>query len=70
MKLTMTATIEAHKLNKRTLARVNTFPVTIPYGSTLDDVKEMGEVTQFSYLGELYDCATDRLTAASRPLDR
>jgi hypothetical protein len=68
MKLTLTATIEARKLNKRTLAALNTFPVTIPYGSTLENIKDLGKVTQFSYLGEPYDCETDRLAAASRPL--
>jgi len=68
MKLTVTATIEARKLNKRTLAAVNTYPVTIPYGSTLENIKEAGDETQFFYLGDLYDCPTDRLKAASRPL--
>ncbi len=68
MKLTLTSTIEARRLNKRTLAAVNTFPVTIPYGSTIENIKEAGEVTQFTYLGELYDCPTDRLKTSSRPI--
>jgi hypothetical protein len=68
MKLTLTATIEGRKLNQRTLIPMRTFPVTIPYGSTLENIKETGEATQFTYLGDLYDCPTDRLKAASRPL--
>jgi hypothetical protein len=68
MKLTLTATIEVRKLNQRTLTPLRTFPVTIPYGSTIEQIKETGEATQISYLGDLYDCPTDRLKAASRPL--
>jgi hypothetical protein len=68
MKLTLTATIEGRKLNQRTLTPLRTFPVTIPYGSTIENIKEAGEETQFSYLGDLYDCPTDRLKASSRPL--
>lgn len=68
MKLTLTATIEGRKLNQRTLIPLRTFSVTIPYGSTLENIKEMGDATQFSYLRDRYDCPTDRLKAASRPL--
>jgi hypothetical protein len=37
MKLTLTATIEGRRLNQRTMIPIRTFPVTIPYGSTLEN---------------------------------
>jgi hypothetical protein len=69
LKLEVTKTIEARTLNKRTRQMLAQPPVTLPYGAILSDVVENRDVMEFSYLGELYNCKSEVLRAASHSLD-
>lgn len=64
MKAELTKTIEARKLNKRTMRPLNTQWSTIPYGALLDRITRDGDVAQFDYLGEPYECAHETLMSA------
>lgn len=68
-KLEVTKTIEARTLNKRTRQMLAQPPVTLPYGAILSEVVENRDVIEFSYMGELYNCKTEVLRAASHSLD-
>lgn len=68
-KLEVTKTIEARMVNKRNRQVLSQPPVTLPYGAILTDIVENRDVLEFQYLGELYNCKTDVLRAASRSLD-
>lgn len=68
-KLEVTKTIEARMLNKRNRQVLAQPPVTLPYGAILSDTVENRDVIEFQYLGELYNCKTEVLRSASRPLD-
>src|SRR4051812_9671795 len=67
-KLEVTKTIEARILNKRNRQMLSEPPVTLPYGAILSDVVENRDVIEFSYMGELYNCKTEVLRAASHPI--
>jgi hypothetical protein len=69
LKLEVTKTIEARTLNKRTRQMLAQPPVTLPYGAILSDVVENRDVMEFSYMGELYNCKSEVLRAASHSLD-
>lgn len=62
-KYELTKTIEAIKLNKRTLRPLGTDHFTIPYGSILSEVTEDRDRRRFVYLGEYYEA--DELVIAS-----
>jgi hypothetical protein len=68
-KLEVTKSIEARMLNKRNRQTLAQPPVTIPFGAILSDVVEARDVIEFNYLGELYNCKTEVLRAASHSLD-
>jgi hypothetical protein len=68
-KAELTKTIEAFKLNKRTMRPMNNDSHTIPFGAIIDHVKEDGEHTQFHYLGEPYQGKADTLSHAIKKLD-
>ena len=55
-KYELTKTIEAIKLNKRTLRPLGPDKFTIPYGSVISDVTEERDRRKFFYLGEPYEC--------------
>jgi hypothetical protein len=55
-KFELTKTIEAVKLNKRTMRVLSDDRYTIPYGSVLNDVTKEGDNRRFFYLGEPYEC--------------
>ena len=68
-KLEVTKTIEVRMLNKRNRQVLSQPPVTLPYGAILTDIVENRDALEFQYLGELYNCKTEVLRAASRSLD-
>ena len=65
----LTKTIEAKRLNRRTMRPISTDSFTIPYGAILDLIKEDGDQMQFMYLGEPYQSKADTVTHAIKPLD-
>lgn len=54
MKLTLNKSIEAKRLNKRTLAPLIGPEVTIPYGGILESAGTDGDFEHFRYMGDLY----------------
>jgi hypothetical protein len=66
-KFELTKSIEARKLNPRTMVPVNEW-ITIPFGGIIDNLSDQGDVKQFSYLGEYYQYPSEDLKAASRPI--
>ena len=68
-KVELTKTIEAVKLNKRTMRPVSSDPHTVPYGAILDNLKEDGDQMQFFYLGEPYESKAETVTHAIKRLD-
>jgi hypothetical protein len=56
-KFELTKTIEAVKLNKRTMRVLGPQTYTIPYGSMITDVTPDRDNRRFFYLGEPYECS-------------
>jgi hypothetical protein len=69
LKLEITKTIEARRLNKRTGQTTSEPPVTIPFGAILSNVVENRDVMEFEYLSERYNCKAEVLRSASHALD-
>lgn len=67
-KFELTKSIEAVKLNPRTLRPVSDLKHTIPYGAVLEKLTPDGKMQQFQYLGEPYECPEGDLTTAIREL--
>lgn len=59
-------TIEARKLNKRTMRPISSELVTIPYGAIVSQLKEEDRRLQFTYMGEAYDTELARANSALR----
>jgi hypothetical protein len=68
-KAELTKTIEARRLNRRTMRPISNDPFSIPYGAILDQLQENGDQMQFFYLGEPYESKADTVTLAIKPLD-
>jgi hypothetical protein len=66
-KFEVTKSIEARKLNPRTMVPLNEYH-TIPFGAIIDNLLEDRDMPQFSYLGEHYQYPHEDLKAASRPI--
>jgi hypothetical protein len=66
-KFELTKSIEARKLNPRTMVPLNDWQ-TIPFGAIIDNVVDKGDVEDFSYLGEFYQYSKADLKASSRPI--
>jgi hypothetical protein len=66
-KFELTKSIEARKLNPRTMVPLNEYH-TIPFGGIIDNLGENRDVEQFSYLGEYYQYPREDLKAASKPI--
>jgi hypothetical protein len=64
MKAELTKTIEARKLNKRTMRPLDNQWSTIPYGAPIENIERDGDEAQFQYLGEPYECAHEILMSA------
>jgi hypothetical protein len=67
-KFTLTKTIEARKLNKRTLVPIDEPAVTIPFGAIIEDPVQDRDVVRFTYLGEPYRCLEEVFRVASAPI--
>ena len=68
-KAELTKTIEAIKLNKRTMRPMTGDSHAIPYGAIIEQLKEDGDQMQFLYLGEPYESKADTVLQAIRRLD-
>jgi hypothetical protein len=68
-KFELTKTIEAVKLNQRTLRPLTPQKFTIPYGAVLEKLARDREMQQFHYLGEPYECPYVDIDTALKPLD-
>ena len=64
----LTKTIEALKLNNRTLRPLGPERHTIPFGAVLKNVTRDRDAQQFYYLGEPYECPQMDIAAALREL--
>lgn len=67
-KYELTKSIEAIKLNKRTMRPLGPDKFTIPYGAILSDMTEDRDRRKFFYLGEPYEAAEMDLQAGLREL--
>jgi hypothetical protein len=67
-KFELTKSIEAVKLNKRTMRPLGPERFTIPYGAVLENLTLDRDVQQFSYLGEPYECPHADIASALREL--
>jgi hypothetical protein len=68
-KFELTKTIEAIKLNPRTLRQLTPQKHTIPYGAVLEKLTRDRDMQQFYYLGEPYECHYSDVETALRQLD-
>ena len=68
-KAEVTKTIEARKLNKRTMRPMSSEPVVIRFGSILQNVKEDDRRLLFEHLGEPYEADLSRAKGAFRMID-
>ena len=68
-KAELTKTIEARRLNKRTMRPLTNDSHPIPYGAILDQVKEHHDCVHFFYLGEPYEARADTFNLAVKRLD-
>ena len=68
-KCELTKTIEAVRLNKRTLRPLGPERFTIPYGAVLENVHEDRDQRRFFYLGEPYECPEVDIASALREMD-
>src|SRR5690348_4805530 len=67
-KFELTKTIEARKLNKRSGLPLPEPPVTISFGSIIENLKEAGRMGRFTYLFDLYESEYARLESALKPV--
>ncbi len=69
-KFTLTKTIEAVKLNPRTLRQLTPLKLTIPYGAILEKMSRDRDMQQFFYLGEPYECLYSDIENGFEPIDQ
>ena len=67
-KFELLKTIEATKLNKRTLRALGQQRETIPYGAIVENIIEDRDRRKLFYLGEPYECFVWELKSALREL--
>jgi hypothetical protein len=67
-KFELTKTIEAVRLNKRTLRPLGPEMFTLPYGGILENMTEDRDRRKFFYLGEPYECPESVIASAIREL--
>lgn len=68
-KAELTKTIEARKLNKRTMRPLGNDSVPIPYGAILDRMEYHHEHVQFFYLGEPFEAEAQTVRHAIKHLE-
>ncbi|MBS1831722.1 MAG: hypothetical protein JST65_03365 [Acidobacteria bacterium] len=69
VKAELTKTIEARKLNKRTMRALSPDPVTIPFGGILDKIESDDYVMRFFYLGEPFETDLMKVKGALKSLE-
>ena len=67
-KFELNKSIEAVKLNPRTLRPLSDLKHTIPYGAVLEQLTLDRDMQQFHYLGEPYECLEADIKAALHEL--
>ena len=67
-KFELTKSIEAVKLNPRTLRPLGPAKHTLPYGAILEKLTPDRDMLQFHYLGEPYEAPASDLQSAVREL--
>jgi len=60
--------VEALKLNKRTMRAMGREPFIIPYGSIIENLTEDRDRRKFFYLGDPYECYDWELENALKEL--
>jgi len=68
-KFEITKTVEAVKLNKRTMRVQDERYHTIPYGSIVNDVVRNQDKVRFTYLGEPYEALAIHIWSALREIE-
>ena len=68
-KAELTKTIEARKLNKRTMRPIGSHPCTIPYGAIIDQMTEDRDQVQFHYMGESFESNAETILNAIRSIE-
>jgi hypothetical protein len=68
-KFELTKSIEAVKLNPRTLRPLGPLRHTVPYGAVVENLTPDGDMLQFRYLGEPYEALEADLKLAMRAID-
>lgn len=68
MKLSLSKSIEARKLNNRTGLPESGTESTIPFGAIVEHISTDRDIAKFSYLGEHYRCAESLWKAAAHPV--
>lgn len=69
VKAELTKTIEARKLNKRTMRAISNDPITIPFGGILTNITQDDYVLRFHYLGEPYEADLIRVKSAYKAIE-
>ena len=69
VKAELTKTIEARKLNKRTMRLLSHDPFTIPFGGILEKIESTDFGIRFYYLGEPYEADELRVKGALKELE-
>jgi len=67
-KFELTKSIEAVKLNPRTLRPLSSVKNTVPYGAVLEKLTLDGDMQQFHYLGEPFECPQEDIKSALNEL--
>jgi hypothetical protein len=68
-KYELTKSIEAIKLNKRTMRPLGPEKFTLPFGAVLENMTEERDSRKFFYLGEPYECPDTIIASALKQLD-
>ena len=67
-KAELTKTIEARKLNQRTMRVMSQDILTIPFGGIIDKIEDHDTIIRFNYLGEPYEGDMSRIKGALREI--
>jgi len=68
-KYELTKSIDARKLNKRTMNSLGPERFNIPFGAILTDLKEERGLYVFHYLGEPYEVPTIEVLSAMKEIE-
>lgn len=68
-KFQFTKTIEAEKLNKRTLIPLGGQRQTIPFGGIVDLIDKVRDDVRFNYLGEPCSCKEEEWNVAAKAIE-